>query len=74
MTEKNQSLGYAEGDFRLIFKNTFDDEENQQPKQVTINAKDTNAPDFFYYIHIEVDLNALPNCTCSEEFSCECRQ
>ena len=55
--------GYVVGDFKLLFKNTFDDEEIGQPRQVTMNAKDANAPDFFYYIHIEVDLNAVQDCT-----------
>ena len=59
----NLSPGYEVGDFKLIFKNTFDDEENGQPRKVTLNAKDANAPDFFYYVHIGVDLNAIKDCT-----------
>ena len=64
ITENNGSHGYELGDFKLVFKNTFADEENGQPKQVTMNAKDTDAPDFFYYVHVEVDLNAVRKCTC----------
>ena len=55
----NQSPGYAVGDFKLKFKNTYDDEEGGRPKQVTMNAKDTKSPDLFYYVHIDVDLNAV---------------
>ena len=50
----NLTPGYVVGDFKLVFKNTYDDEENGQPKQVTLNANDMKAPDFFYYVHIEV--------------------
>ena len=59
----NQSPGYEIGDSKLVFKNTYDDEEGGQPKQVTLNAKETNAPDFFYYVHIGVDINAVKDCT-----------
>ena len=55
----NPSPGYEVGDFELRFKNTYDDEKNGKPRQVTLNSKDKNAPDFFYYVHIEVDLNAV---------------
>ena len=58
----NLSPGFVVGDFKLIFKNTYDDEENEKPRQVTLNAKDENAPDYFYYVHIEVDLNAVRDC------------
>ena len=68
----NLSPGYEVGVFKLVFKNTYDDEEGGQPKQVTMNAKDTNAPDFFYYVHIGVDLNAVKDCTCSN-YNCKCR-
>ena len=72
ITENNQSHGYAVGDFKLVFKDTYDDEENGHPKQVTMNAKDTKAPDLFYYVHLEVDLNKLQNCTCTDR-DCFCR-
>ena len=68
----NQSPEYAVGDFKLVFKNTYDDEESGRPKKVTLNAKHTNAPDFFYYIHVGVNLNAIEDCTCSERY-CKCR-
>ena len=58
----NQSPEYAVGDFKLVFKNTYDDEENGKQKQVTLNAKHTDAPDCFYFVHIEVDLNAVRDC------------
>ena len=67
----NLSSGYEVGDSKLVFKNTYDDEEIGRPKKVTLNAKDENAPGFFYYIHIGVDLNAVEDCTCSARF-CEC--
>ena len=68
----NLSPGYEVGDFKLIFKNTYDDEENGEPRQFILNAKDANAPDFFYYVHIEVDLNSVQDCTCSDS-RCQCR-
>ena len=37
----------------------YNDEENGQPKQVMMNSKDANAPDVFYYVHINVDLDLL---------------
>ena len=55
----NRSPGYKAGDFKLVFKNTYDDEESGRSRKVTINAKDMDAPDFFYYVHIDVDLDAL---------------
>ena len=55
----NRHPGYVVGDFKLVFKNTYNDEKNGHSRQVTLNAKDANAPDLFYYIHIEVDLNAV---------------
>ena len=73
ITENNQSHGYAVGDFKLVFKDTYDDEENGHPKQVTMNAKDSDAPDVFYYVHIEVDLDAVRNCTCLT-FICQCHK
>ena len=57
ITENNQSQGYKIGDHKLIFKNTYDSEEYGKEKKFTINASDTNAPDAFYYVHVEVDLN-----------------
>ena len=74
ITENNQSLGYAVGDFKMVFKNTFDDEENRQPRQVTMNAKSTDAPDFFYFVHIQVNLDAVKDCSCkSSDRFCTCR-
>ena len=51
--EKKQ--GYEVGDYKLIFKNTYDDEDNGKPKKYTINASHRQAPDVFYYVHIDVD-------------------
>ena len=59
ITESNQSPGYEVGDFKLVFKNTYDDEETGRQKQVTLNAKDPSAPDMFYYVHLEVDLEKV---------------
>ena len=69
---ENQSPDYEVGDFELVFKNTYDDPDSRRPKQVTMNAKDTKSPDFFYYVHIGVDFDAVNNCTCSESH-CQCR-
>ena len=57
ITENNQSRGYEIGDRKLIFKNTYDSNEYGKRKKFTINAKDANAPDVFYYVHIDVDLD-----------------
>ena len=72
ITPYNQSEGYEIGDHKLIFKNTYDNEDSGQPKKITINAKNSNAPDFLYYVHIDVDLDRIEDCTCSE-FECKCR-
>ena len=62
ITQYNQSEGYDIDDVKLIFKNTHDDEGNGKPKKYTINAKSAMAPDIFYYVHIDVDLNQIANC------------
>merc|ERR1712046_419808 len=31
------------------------------------------APDVFYYVHIDANLDLLVNCTCDSFFECECR-
>ena len=72
ITENNQSSGYEIGDHRLVFKNTYDNEKNGQPKKYTVNANDENAPDTFYYVHIDVDLNQIADCICQEP-GCKCR-
>ena len=59
ITEHNQSRDYEIGDYKLIFKNTYDSEEYGKEKKFTINAKDEKAPDSFYYVHIDVDLNRM---------------
>ena len=59
ITENNQSSGYEIGDHRLVFKNTYDNEDNGQPKKYTMNANDINAPCSFYYVHIVVDLDQI---------------
>ena len=61
ITEKNQGEGYKVGDYKLIFKNTYDDEDNGKPKKYTINANHRQAPDMFYYVHIDVDLDLIPD-------------
>ena len=38
----------------LIFKNTYDDPENGQTKQFEVPRTDPNAPEEFYFVHIEV--------------------
>ena len=72
ITQYNQSKGYEVGGHKLIFKNTYDDEENGKPKKFTINAKSASAPDTFYFVHIVVDLDQIENCTCQERY-CKCR-
>ena len=57
---------------KLIFKNTYDDEENGQPKKYSINAKSALAPEIFYFVHIEVDLDQVQNCT-TQRADCEDR-
>ena len=45
-------LDTIDGDM-LIFKNTYDDPENGQSKQVKVGRNDPNAPEEFYFVHIE---------------------
>ena len=46
----------------FIFKNTYDDPENGQPKQFKIRRTDQNAPKEFYFVHIQVkDINNQPD-------------
>ena len=46
----------------LIFKNTYDDPVNGQPKQFKIRRTDPNSPEEFYFVHIEVkDTEYLPS-------------
>ena len=71
ITEYNQSQGYEIGDYKLIFKNTYDSEEYGKEKKFTINAKDDKAPDAFYYVHIDVDLDHVADCTC-QVWNCKC--
>ena len=73
ITQCNQSEGYEIGDVKLIFKNTHDDEENGKPKKYTINAKSVMAPDVFYVVHFNVDLDQIANCTCQEPDFCKCQ-
>ena len=59
ITRDDQERGYKSGDYKLIFKNTHADEENGKPKKYTINAKNPKAPDVFYFVHIDIDLNQV---------------
>ena len=46
----------------LIFKNTYDDESGGQPKKFKIKRSHPNAPEEFYFVHIEVrDIDNLPS-------------
>ena len=46
----------------LIFKNTFDDPVNGQPKQFEIKRTHPNAPEELYFVHVEIrDLDNLPS-------------
>ena len=45
----------------LIFKNTYDDPENGQPKHFQIRRADQNAPTELYFVHMEIkSMNSLP--------------
>ena len=45
----------------LVFKNTYDDPANGQPKKIEIERTDRNAPEELYFVHIEVrDMENLP--------------
>ena len=45
----------------LIFKNTYNDPENGQPKQFKIPRTDPNAPEELFFVHIEIeDMDSLP--------------
>ena len=45
----------------LIFKNTSDDPQNNQPKQLKISRTQQNAPKELYFVHIEIrDMANLP--------------
>ena len=49
----------------LIFKNTYDDEENGQSKQFETRRTSPNAPEELYFVHIEVkDMAGLPQRVC----------
>ena len=74
ITEDNQSRGYEVSDHKLIFKNTYDSEEYGKERKFTINAKDEKSPDSFYYVHIDVDLDQIADCTCRGTCSLKCRQ
>ena len=37
----------------LIFKNTHNDQQNGQPKKLEISRTHPNAPQEFYFVHIE---------------------
>ena len=60
----DQNEDYDIGDRKFIFKNTYDNEYNGQPRKVTINAKSEMSPDVFYFVHIDVDLDQIKDCTC----------
>ena len=72
ITENDTSRGYEIGDYKLVFKNTYDSEEYGKEKKFTINARDDKAPNAFYFVHIDVDLDQIADCTCQEKY-CKCR-
>ena len=46
----------------LIFKNTYDDPQNGQPKKVEILRTDPNVPEELFFVHIEIqDMDNLPS-------------
>ena len=45
----------------LIFKNTYDDPANGQPRQFKIRRCDQNAPEELYFVHFDIkDMGSLP--------------
>ena len=68
VTKDDQNNDCKSGDYKLIFKNTHADEENDKPKKYTINANSPNSPDVFYFVHIDVDLNQIKDCTCQNRW------
>ena len=62
ITDDNLWPEYETGDQKLIFKNTYDSEEYGKEKKFEINSNDVNAPDAFYYVHIDVDLYQIEDC------------
>ena len=53
---------YEPTDDMFIFKNTYNDESNGQPKQFKIKRTDPNAPKELFFVHIEVkDMANLPS-------------
>ena len=74
INENNCDEEYKIGDHKLSFKNTYDSEEYGLTKKVEMNANAANAPKTFYYVHINVDLDQIADCTCKDESgSCKCR-
>ena len=60
---------YDENRDVLIFKNTYDDSEIGQPKKYEIARTHPNAPEEFYFVHIEVrNMDNLPPCESSVDF------
>ena len=52
---------YDKDNDMLIFKNTYDDPENGQTKQIKVRRTSPNAPEELYFVHIEVkDVDNLP--------------
>ena len=46
----------------LIFKNTYDDKKNGNPKRFTIKRTDRNAPKELFFVHIDVrEMDKLPS-------------
>ena len=46
----------------FIFKNTYNDEINGQPKRFEIGRNEDNAPEEFFFVHIDVrDMDKLPS-------------
>ena len=53
---------YEPDEDMFIFKNTYNDESNGQPKQFKIKRTDPDAPKELFFVHIEVkDMDSLPS-------------
>ena len=53
---------YEPDEDMFIFKNTYNDESNGQPKQFKIERTDPNAPEELFFVHIDIrDMKKLPS-------------
>ena len=47
---------------KLVFKITYNDPENGEPRKFEISRTDPDAPEVLYFVHIEIeDMDSLPS-------------